>query len=80
MSGPGGFFRVESKESAGWLVVCRCVSLSLSSLCLAVVVVVVVVVVCVRGVVCCGVWGDTLKNPVCAFQTSPCVPATSPHV
>ena len=50
MSGPGEFFRVESNEAAGWLVVCRCVSLSLSlsvSLC----VVVVVVVVCV-----CAVW------------------------
>ena len=27
----------------------------------------------VRGVWCCGVWCDTLKNPVCGFKTSPCV-------
>ena len=33
----------------------------------------------VRGVWCCGVWCDTLKNPVCTFKTSPCVPAKRPR-
>ena len=43
--------------------------------------VVAVIVVCVCGVLCCGVWGDTLKTPrvyiqnvsVCTGNTSTCV-------
>ena len=87
VSGPRGFFRVESNEAAGWLS---------SSLCVVVVVVVVVVwlwlcvvvavavamavvvvlCVCVR----CGVCRDTLKNPTFVHSKRPLVYRHQAHM
>ena len=56
--------------------VCVCVVCCVCCGCVVLVRVVVCVVVC--GVVFVVVWHA--ENPVCAFKTLPCVPATCPHV